>query len=168
MTRYQSLFEEGLIAREVYENLRRRLAESQDSEKRPQFDIGLDTSHLIKKLDLLASLDDRQRATVARLLRPRFAVPNERIVRKDDVGDSVFFIASGAVEVVLPSRRVRLGSGEFFGEMALLTGHPRVADVVALTYCQMLVLRKVDFERSWQRIRKPKPRSTVLPRNEPR
>jgi len=47
----------------------------------------------------------------------------------------------------LPARRVRLGSGEFFGEMALLSGRPRQADVVALTYCRLLVLRKTDFER---------------------
>jgi len=59
----------------------------------------------------------------------------------------VFFIASGAVEVRLPAQRIRLGSGEFFGEMALLSGRPRQADVVALTYCRLLVLRKADFER---------------------
>jgi len=41
---------------------------------------------------------------------------------------------------------VRLGSGEFFGELALLSGRPRQADVVALTYCQFLVLRRTDFE----------------------
>jgi len=42
---------------------------------------------------------------------------------------------------------VRLGTGEFFGEMALLSGKPRQADVTALTYCRLLVLRKADFER---------------------
>jgi CPA1 family monovalent cation:H+ antiporter len=31
--------------------------------------------------------------------------------------------------------------------MALLTGQPRQADIVALTYCQLLVLRKSDFDR---------------------
>ena len=47
----------------------------------------------------------------------------------------------------MPARRVRLGSGEFFGEMAMLTGRPRRADVVSLTFCRLLLLRKVDFER---------------------
>jgi len=42
---------------------------------------------------------------------------------------------------------VRLGSGEFFGEMALLSGRSRQADITALTYCRLLVLRKTDFER---------------------
>jgi monovalent cation:H+ antiporter, CPA1 family len=80
------------------------------------------------------------------LLRPRFTVPNERIIRKGDRGDAVFFIASGTVEVTLPAGPVRLGSGEFFGEMALLSGRPRQADITALTYCRLLVLRKADFE----------------------
>src|SRR5271167_2300457 len=47
----------------------------------------------------------------------------------------------------VPVRCVRLGSGEFFGEMALVTGLPRQADVVALSYCRLLVLRKADFDR---------------------
>ena len=42
---------------------------------------------------------------------------------------------------------VKLGSGDFFGEMALLNGQPRNADVRALGYCQMLVLEEKDFRR---------------------
>ena len=74
-------------------------------------------------------------------------VPNELIVRKGDPGDAVFFIASGAAEVVMPDRRIPLGSGDVFGEMALLSGAPRQADVRAVTYCRLLVLRKADFDR---------------------
>jgi len=147
MTRYQSLFEEGLIAHEVYDDLKRNVLGSRIAQQRPRFDIGLDTHQLVKRLDILTSLDQRQLDRVCRLLRPRFAVPNERILRKGDRGDAVFFIASGAVEVIMPERRIRLGSGEFFGEMALLSGRLRQADVVALTYCQLLVLRRSDFER---------------------
>jgi CRP-like cAMP-binding protein len=80
-------------------------------------------------------------------LRPRFAVPHERIIRKGDRGDGVYFIASGMVEVILPDRRIRIGSGAFFGEMALLSGRVRQADVVAVTYCQLLLLRRLDFEQ---------------------
>ena len=116
------------------------------AEPRPQFDIGLDMHRLIERLDLLSGLDERQLDRVARLLRPRFTVPNERIIRKGDRGDAVFFIVSGAVEVALPAGPVRLGSGEFFGEMALLSGRPRQADITALSYCRLLVLRKADFE----------------------
>jgi monovalent cation:H+ antiporter, CPA1 family len=147
MERYQGLYEEGLIPQELYEDLRRSVAGASAVEPRPRFDIGLDTHRLIEQLDILSALDERQLDRVASLLRPRFTVPNEHIIRKGDRGDAVYFIASGAVEVTLPARPVRLGSGEFFGEMALLSGSPRQADVTALTYCRLLVLRKADFER---------------------
>ncbi len=147
LIRYHSLNEEGLITREVYEHLKRTVELARAAERRPRFDIGLDTSRLIEKLDLVANLDALHREAIVRLLHPRFAVPNERIVRNGDVGDSVFFIASGAVEVTLPHRHVQLGTGDFFGEMALLTGQPRTADVVAQTYCRLLELRKMDFDR---------------------
>ena len=147
LARYQALFEEGLIPQELYDALRKNVAAIPAAEPRPRFEIGLDTHRLIERLDLLSGLADQQLERVAKLLRPRFTVPNERIIRAGDRGDSVFFIASGAVEVRLPGRRIRLGSGEFFGEMAPLSGQPRQADVVALSYCRLLVLRKVDFER---------------------
>ncbi len=147
MGRYQALFEEGLIASEVYEDLKGSVAVARGAESRPRFDLGLDTHQLIQRLDLFAGLDDRQLERVKKLLRPRFTVPNEFIVRKGERGDAVFFIASGAAEVVLPHRRVPLGSGDIFGEMALLSGRKRQADVVALTYCRLLVLRKADFDR---------------------
>jgi monovalent cation:H+ antiporter, CPA1 family len=147
VVRYQSLFEEGLIPKELHDDLQRGVAGAGAAEPPPRFDIGLDTHRLIERLDILSGLDDRQLDRVAKLLRPRFTVPNERIIRKGDRGDAVFFIASGAVEVALPAGPVRLGSGEFFGEMALLSGRPRQADITALTYCRLLVLRKTDFER---------------------
>lgn len=145
--RYQALFEEGLIAREIYDDLRRNVDEARRTEQRPRFDLGLDTSQLIGRLDLLAGLDKRQLDRVQRLLRPRFTVPNEHILRQGERSDAVYFIASGAVEVRLPGQRIQLGSGSFFGEMALLTQQPRRADVVALTFCRLLVLRKSDFEK---------------------
>jgi monovalent cation:H+ antiporter, CPA1 family len=147
MTRYQSLYAEGLIPREIYDDLRRGVLDSRAAARRPRFNIGLDTHQLVKRLDLLAGLDEEQLDQVCRLLRPRLAVPNDVIIRRGERPDAVFFIASGAVEVRLGVRRVRLGTGEFFGEMALLSGRLRQADVVALTYCQLLVLRRADFER---------------------
>ncbi|MGH7092793.1 MAG: cation:proton antiporter, partial [Stellaceae bacterium] len=147
MGRYRSLYEEGLIAREVYDDLRRTLDEARDAERLPRFDLGLDPRRLIERADLLAGLGDRHLGHLERLLRPRFTVPGEAIVRAGERGEAVYFIASGAVEVRLPEFKVQLGSGDFFGESALLNGEPQQADVIALTYCQMLVLRKADFER---------------------
>ncbi|HEV2187415.1 MAG TPA: cation:proton antiporter [Stellaceae bacterium] len=147
MGRYQALFEEGLIAREIYDDLRRSVDDAQSADRRPRFDLGLDTHTLIARLDLLSGLDVHQLERVRRLLRPRFTVPNERIIKEGERADAVYFIASGTVEVRLPQHRVQLSSGDFFGEMALLTNQARRADVVALTCCRLLRLGKADFER---------------------
>ena len=55
---------------------------------RPRFDIGLDTRRLIERLDLLSALNKGQLDRVARLLRARFTVPNECIVRAGAYGVS--------------------------------------------------------------------------------
>ena len=149
MGRYDALFQEGLIAAEVYEDLKGSVADKK-RETRPRFDLGLDTRELIGRLDLFADLNEQQLERVQQLLRPLFVAPRRLIVREGDQGDACYFIASGAAEVVFPGRRIPLGSGDLFGEMALLTGMTRQADVVAMTYCRLLVLRKVDFDRFMQ------------------
>ncbi|HKN27435.1 MAG TPA: cation:proton antiporter [Roseiarcus sp.] len=147
MGRYQALFDGGLISAEVYRDLASTVEQAQRSDLPPRFDIGLDRRELIKRLELFKALDARRLEAVQKLLRPRFTVPNELIVRKGERGDAMYFIASGAAEVTFPNHRIRLGSGDVFGEMSLLTGEPRQADIRALTYCRLLVLRKTDFDR---------------------
>lgn len=143
---YRSLFDEGLIPRELYDDLKRGVASDRLTQARPPLDLGLDTRRLVGRLGMLSGLGPAELYTVVTLLQPRFSVPGERIVRTGDRADACYFIASGAVEVRLPDRTIGLGSGDFFGELALLTGRPRQADVVAMTFCQLLMLRKVDFE----------------------
>ncbi len=147
MGQYQALFEGGLIPAEVYRDLVNSVEHVESAEAPPRFDIGLDTRDLITRLELFKGLDGRHLESVRKLLRPRFTVPEELIVRKGGRGDAMFFIASGAAEVAFPARRIPLGTGDVFGELSLLTGEPRQADVRALTYCRLLVLRKIDFDR---------------------
>ena len=123
MTRYQSLLEEGLISHELYNDLKRNTLGAEITPlRRPHFDIGLNTHELVKRLDLLASLDERQLEIVCGLLRPRFAVPHERIIRKGDPGDGVYFIAFGTVEVILPDRPHSDRPGRVFWRNGLAIG----------------------------------------------
>jgi CPA2 family monovalent cation:H+ antiporter-2 len=69
------------------------------------------------------------------------------VIRAGEVGAEMFFISSGAVEVAIGGKKIHLGPGEFFGEMALLTGERRSADVTALDYCLFLTLDKADFDQ---------------------
>jgi CPA1 family monovalent cation:H+ antiporter len=145
---YQALYDDGLIGPELFDNLRRGVEKAQRmAQHRPRLDLGLNTRDLLKQLDLFADLDAKQLKRIGRLFRPRFAVPGEVIVRKGGRADAVYFVSSGVVEVLLPDSRVRLGRGDFFGEMGLLKGGRRGADVVALTYCQLMVLDDRDFRR---------------------
>jgi CPA1 family monovalent cation:H+ antiporter len=92
-------------------------------------------------------LDSAELEALARIFRPRLVLPDEVLIRKGERGKGMFFISSGAVEVRLPTERVQLGSGEFVGEMALLTRRPRQADVICLGYGRVLELSAADFER---------------------
>ena len=58
----------------------------------------------------------------------------------------MYFVSAGAVEVNIGDTPIRLGSGDFFSEIAMVREMPRVADVTALTYCQILVLFARDFQ----------------------
>ena len=145
--RYRDLFEEGLIGGELFDDLEQEHARQLLSDRLPPLDLGLQTEQLIRSFPMFAGLDETELKAVVRVLRPRLLVPDEMIIRKGERGRSMFFIASGAVEVVLPGQRVRLGSGDFFGEMALLNRGPRNADVVSLGYGRVLELARADFRR---------------------
>ena len=145
--RYHDLFEEGLIGGELFDDLENEHAGQLLSGRLPPLDLGLQTEELIRSFSMFANLEEAELKALATLFRPRLLVPDEVIIRKGERGRGMFFISSGAVEVVLPNERVRLGSGEFFGEMALLSRGVRSADVVSLGYGRVLELAAADFRR---------------------
>ena len=145
---FRQLRDEGLIGGELYNALEReQAAERRHAGGRRRLDLGLRSEELIRRFEMFRGLGETEINALARLCRPRLAVPEETIIRRGDRGTHVFFISSGAVEVILPKEKVRLGRGDFFGEMALLSGGRRTADVIAIGYCQLLVLSSADFQR---------------------
>ncbi len=107
----------------------------------------LEMHKLIQTFPLFAKVDEHSLEELFLLFKPSSASPGDRVVRKGDRGDGMFFIAAGAVEVKLDAKSIRLEAGSFFGEMALLSGARRVADVVAIDFCEFLVLSRRDFNR---------------------
>jgi len=76
----------------------------------------------------------------------------EVIVRQGDVGDTMFVIQEGLVEVILESdgREIPLmkhGAGAFFGEMAIFDRDVRSATVRALTEARVLTVDRKNFMR---------------------
>jgi CPA1 family monovalent cation:H+ antiporter len=143
---YQSLHDEGLIGPELYNDLRREvLGRQAAANQSPRLDLGLATRELVAEFALFHDLDQARLDKIAALLRPRFAMPGERLIRRGERGTAMYFISSGAVEVNVDGQRIQLGRGDFVGELALLGGRERRADVTALGYCHLLVLDEADF-----------------------
>jgi CPA1 family monovalent cation:H+ antiporter len=135
------------VSEEVFDDLMRGLAARRRALSiRPRLDMAMAPEAMLGRVHLFRGLSEEARRRIARMMRPRLALPGEPIVRAGERGDAMFFIATGAVEVAL-TPPIRLGSGEFFGEIALVTNRPRIADVVALAYSSLLVLTARDLER---------------------
>jgi CRP/FNR family cyclic AMP-dependent transcriptional regulator len=73
------------------------------------------------------------------------------IYAKGDPGNSLFAVITGKVQISVPSVEgkdtvfAQLAAGEIVGEIALLDGRPRTADVVAVTDCELMVINRRDF-----------------------
>ena len=75
--------------------------------------------------------------------------PAERVIaRQGEIGTGFFVVVDGMVRVIRDGAVVaRLGPGEFFGELSVLDGGPRVAQVTAEVPTRCLALASWDFER---------------------
>ncbi|MEE2949781.1 MAG: cation:proton antiporter [Pseudomonadota bacterium] len=142
------LHQAGVISEEVARSLLGELdGDGAVSASSPPLDLELDTMRLIERCDLFSDLSEADRKDLARFLRAYFVAPGEPVIRIGERGDAAFFIASGAMEVETGNARFRLGSGDVFGEMALVFNLPRQADVNAIAYSSLLRLSAQDFER---------------------
>ena len=106
---------------------------------------------LVARVPVFSGLDAATIAQIMDLLHSHSYEAGEEIVRQGESADSMYFIAGGEVVVETDAAEVRLGQGEFFGEMALLDQRPRRHNVTALTRCRLLVLKREDFQRLGRR-----------------
>ena len=145
--RWLRRFQRVMVRLEPAQDLRlARLQAALDANVHAHAKAAIQPDELISKWPVFAELNLAQRAELLTLFKPRSAVPGQRLVRVGDAAKEVFFISSGKVDVVIGKRRITLGPGDFFGEMGLLTGAPRSADVIAIDYCQLLTLDRDDFQ----------------------
>jgi putative ABC transport system ATP-binding protein len=101
----------------------------------------------LRRIELFKTLTPRQLTDVAEKMSKRHYAAGETIIRKGDPGKEFFLISDGEVEIIRADREVaRLGPGDCFGEVALISGEPRNATVVAQNAVDTYVLGKTDFE----------------------
>ncbi len=106
----------------------------------------------LSRIVLFASLSEHERERLARGLHHAPFAPGEPLTRQGAKANWLYVIVSGTCSVRVSQdgaeREVsRLGAGDFFGEMGLLTGEPRTATVVAETDVECYRVGKEEFQQ---------------------
>jgi voltage-gated potassium channel len=100
---------------------------------------------MVARVPLFSSLDAAAISELTGMLRAHKIPEGSVIVRRGDSGESMFFIAHGQVEAIVPDGSFLLHAGEFFGEIAVLGKTRRTATVIAREACELLVLDAADL-----------------------
>jgi voltage-gated potassium channel len=107
---------------------------------------------MLARVPLFSHLSATEISDIMRLLRARTIESGEILVRRGDAASSMYFITAGEVEIELPSQRVRLADGTFFGEIALLHRTKRSGTVTATRKTRLLALDAQDFHALIERM----------------
>jgi len=147
MQRYKDLHDHSLITGEVYDDV---IAESDARwaflSKEPPLDTELTAADLVMRVPLLQGLKPGSLKAVTRLLKPKLFLPGDLVMGPGSPNVALYFVASGAVSLDLPDgTSVEFGSGEFFGEMYLISSEKPEFEVRSLGYSKLLVLAAKDF-----------------------
>jgi len=105
----------------------------------------------LRAVPIFSGCSSAELEVIASCLQAVTALAGTVIFREGDPGDDMYIVASGQVRVVsdVETEKVvfaHLGPGEFFGEMALMTGAPRFAAAIATTDAKLWRLGKQRFD----------------------
>jgi CPA1 family monovalent cation:H+ antiporter len=146
--RYRQMLSDSIITGEVYDALIEQLEQRWHLlEQQAPLDMELSPNELIHRVPLLSALPDQAARLILKSLKTRLVLPNELIQGQQKPNRSLYFVASGAVSVLLPdATHIELGSGEFFGELYLLKQDTSVFEVRSLGYTKLLELSAREFK----------------------
>ena len=111
---------------------------------------------VLRNVALFSGLDDGELEKLSKVSGRKRAERGAFIVRAGESTDSLYVLLAGRAKVPNTDEEGReiilawLGPGEFFGEMGLIDGSPRSANVVAAEPCELLFLSKEAFQRCLQ------------------
>ncbi len=111
---------------------------------------------VLRNLPLFSGLDDVELDKLSKVASRKRVERGASVVRAGEVTDSLYILLSGRAKVTNTDEEGReiilawLGPSEFFGEMGLLDGSPRSANVVAAEACELMFLSKDAFQRCLQ------------------
>jgi CRP/FNR family transcriptional regulator, cyclic AMP receptor protein len=108
---------------------------------------------LLKRIPFLSALTPAHLRDVYRLAREVETPAGRSVFAKREDADAMFIVLSGRIKIFTASGGKKrktfayLGEGDFFGEMALVSGTTRTAAAQAVEPSRLLLLRKKDFQR---------------------
>ena len=106
---------------------------------------------LLQSVELFWDLKDEELGYISEKMVARKYDPGNFIFLEESDGEQCFFVVKGSVKVTRLSKDGRevilamLNEGDFFGEMSLLDGKSRSANVIALEKTEVLTLNRKDF-----------------------
>jgi CRP/FNR family transcriptional regulator, cyclic AMP receptor protein len=103
--------------------------------------VKTDPTESLRRVPLFAGLDRKELELLARLAKEQRYEAGATIVKSGASGHGLYIIKEGKVSVVRDGQKVAaMGPGQFFGEISVLDGGPRTADVKADTETVCLTL----------------------------
>jgi CRP/FNR family cyclic AMP-dependent transcriptional regulator len=111
---------------------------------------------VLRNVPLFSGLSESELEKLSKVSGRRRVERGAFVVRSAELTDSLYILLTGRAKVTNTDEEGReiilawLGPGEFFGEMGLIDGSPRSANVVASEACELLVLGKEAFQRCLQ------------------
>ncbi len=103
-------------------------------------------AELLGRVSIFSDLSPGELSRIAQVAVPRRFSPESVIIREGDPGDRFYVIVEGEAEVRTDGRfTATLGSGSYFGEIALLKDVPRTATVAARSAMRLLALERAPF-----------------------
>jgi CRP-like cAMP-binding protein len=101
----------------------------------------------LAQLTLFADLNQPRLEEVAHTVGEELFAEGQRVLRQGMSGGGLFIILEGEADIVIDGTpRSRLGRGDFFGEIAALTGDAPTADVVAVTLLRCVTVPGPELE----------------------
>ena len=130
-----------------HRHIERRFQDKEAASRKSSFNV----EGLIESVPVLSTLSAEIRTQIAERSKIAEYGAGEFIVRQGDQGDSLYVIRTGSCGVYIKktekqeTKIATINSGEFFGEMSLLTGEPITATVKAMEDTTVIVIDKANF-----------------------
>jgi hypothetical protein len=106
------------------------------------------TRDLLEKVPLFKYCSPVLRNVLLMSLKPQTYAPGVLIAREGEVGKEIYFLSHGKVEILSEDGDESYGTledGDYFGDLSLILKERRTASVRALTYCEIFILAKKEF-----------------------